>query len=171
MTKRLRAATAFFSLLALLVLSTCRASPPSSQSYGAATAAPAAAPRVIVDSPSGRSAQVQVEVASTDAARERGLMFREKLGADDGMLFVFPESSDHVFWMKNTFIPLDMIFIEREGEGGTVVGVVANAEPMTPTPRAVGAPSRFVLEVNGGWSAAHALARGDRVRLEGIEVH
>ena len=167
MTERLRGATAFFPLLALLALSTCRASPPSP----AATDAPAAAPRIIMDSPSGRSASVRVEVASTDTARERGLMLREKLGADDGMLFVFPEISDHVFWMKNTFIPLDMIFIEKDGEGGAVVGVVANAEPMTTTPRGVGAPSRFVLEVNGGWSAAHGLARGDRVRFEGIGVH
>ena len=175
MTERLRGATAFFPLLALLALSTCRASPPSPAATDspspAAAGAPAAAPPIIRDSPSGPSASVRVEVASTDAARERGLMLREKLGADDGMLFVFPESSDHVFWMKNTFIPLDMIFIEKDGEGGAVVGVVANAEPMTTTPRGVGAPSRFVLEVNGGWSAAHGLARGDRVRFEGIGVH
>jgi hypothetical protein len=108
---------------------------------------------------------VVVEVARTDADRERGLMFRQKLGADEGMLFVFPESRDHSFWMKNTLIPLDMIFI---AESGTVVGVVQDAEPMTTTPRGVGAPSRYVLEVNGGWSAAHGVARGDRARFEGV---
>jgi hypothetical protein len=168
-TVRLRDATAVFALaaaLAVLALWACRASPPS-----LAATEPAAAQRVIVESPSGRSASVRVEVARTDPERERGLMFRQELGADDGMLFVFPESSDHAFWMKNTFLPLDMIFIEKEGEGWGVVGIVANAEPMTPTPRGVGVPSRFVLEVNGGWSATHGLARGDRVRFEGIGGH
>jgi len=92
-------------------------------------------------------------------------MFRERLGADDGMLFVFPASADHAFWMKNTLIPLDMIFV---GEDGVVVGVVAGAEPLSTTPRQVGAPSRYVLEVNGGWCAAHGVARGDRLRLEGV---
>ncbi len=165
----MRGATAVFAL-ALLALPACRASPPAL----AATAAPVATPRVIVESPSGRSASVRVEVARTDPELERGLMFRQKLGADDGMLFVFPESSDHLFWMKNTFIPLDMIFVsadDKDGGGGVVVGIVASAEPMTTTPRGVGVPNRFVLEVNGGWSATHGLARGDRVRFEGIGGH
>ncbi len=169
MTERVRGATAAFTL-ALLALSSCRASPPSP----AATDAPAVTQRVIVESPSGRSASARVEVARTDPERERGLMFRQKLGADDGMLFIFPESSDHVFWMKNTYIPLDMIFVsvdDKDGESGVVVGIVANAEPMTTTPRGVGLPSRLVLEVNGGWCAAHGLAKGDRVRFEGIGVH
>lgn len=120
-----------------------------------------------LEAPSGRSAAVAVELARTEAERERGLMFRQKLGADEGMLFLFPESADHAFWMKNTPIPLDMIFI---AEGGTVVGVVAEAEPFSTAPRSVGAPSRYVLEVNGGWSAAHGVARGDRVRLEGVAL-
>lgn len=172
MTERVRGETAVFALalLALPALPACRASPSSL----AAADAPAAAPRVIVESPSGRSASVRVEVARTDPERERGLMFRQELGADDGMLFVFPESSDHVFWMKNTFVALDMIFLsvdDEDGGVGVVVGIVANAEPMTTTPRGVGVPSRFVLEVNGGWSAAHGLARGDRVRFEGIGGH
>jgi hypothetical protein len=147
--------------LALLALCACRASSPSLEK----DAAPRARPSVSLESPSGRSASVVVEVARTDADRERGLMFRQKLGADEGMLFVFPESRDHSFWMKNTLIPLDMIFI---AESGTVVGVVQDAEPMTTTPRGVGAPSRYVLEVNGGWSAAHGVARGDRARFEGV---
>jgi hypothetical protein len=171
-TERVRGETAVFALalLALPALPACRASPSSL----AAADAPAAAPRVIVESPSGRSASVRVEVARTDPERERGLMFRRELGADDGMLFVFPESSDHVFWMKNTFVALDMIFLsvdDEDGGVGVVVGIVANAEPMTTTPRGVGVPSRFVLEVNGGWSATHGLARGDRVRFEGIGGH
>ncbi len=150
-------------LFALLALSACRAPAPSLD----AADAPGAAPRVIVEGPSGRSASVRVEVVRTEAELERGLMFREKLGADQGMLFIFPASGDHVFWMKNTLIPLDMIFID---EAGVVAGVVANAEPMTTTPRTVGAPSRFVLEVNAGWSTAHRVAKGDRARFERIAV-
>jgi uncharacterized membrane protein (UPF0127 family) len=107
---------------------------------------------------------VSVEVARGEAQLERGLMFREKLGPDEGMLFVFPEAGQHTFWMKNTLLPLDMIFID---EGRRVVGIVARAEPLSLEPRAAGGPSRFVLEVNGGWSVAHGVAVGDRVTFEG----
>ncbi len=149
--------------LAIVALFACRASSPSLDRADG----PKPGPRVYVESPSGRSASVAVELARTDPERERGLMFRQKLGADEGMLFVFSESADHAFWMKNTLIPLDMIFI---AESGAVVGVVADAEPFSTIPRGVGAPSRYVLEVNGGWSAAHGVGRGDRVRFEGIPL-
>ena len=130
-----------------------------------AAAGPAGAPRVVLDSPSGRSAAVTVEVVRAPAELERGLMFRERLAPDAGMLFVFPGTAVHTFWMKNTLIPLDMIFADADG---VVVGVVENAEPLTTTARDVGAPSRYVLEVNAGWSAAHGVARGDRMRFEGF---
>jgi uncharacterized protein len=123
------------------------------------------APRVVVESPTGRASTVEVEVARTPADVERGLMFRKALGPDAGMLFVFPNEEEHVFWMKNTLIPLDMIFI---ADGGLVVGIVESAEPLTTTPRSVGARSRYVLEVNGGWSAAHGVKRGDLARIEGV---
>jgi uncharacterized membrane protein (UPF0127 family) len=124
-------------------------------------------PRVAIESPSGRASAVDVDVARTPAEVERGLMFRRELPPDAGMIFVFPDESEHVFWMKNTFIPLDMIFI---AEGGAVVGIVESAEPMTTTPRTVRVPSRFVLEVNGGWSAEHGVKPGDLARLEDIPV-
>jgi uncharacterized membrane protein (UPF0127 family) len=127
----------------------------------------AAQPRVAIESPSGRASAVDVEVASAPAEQERGLMFRRELPPDAGMIFVFSGESEHVFWMKNTYIPLDMIFI---ADGGAVVGIVEGAEPMTTTPRTVHAPSRFVLEVNGGWSAAHGVKPGDLARLEDIPV-
>ena len=92
-------------------------------------------------------------------------MQREQLAPDAGMLFLFDETEDHSFWMKDTLIPLDMIFVD---EGGRVVGVVERAEPLTLSPREVGAPSRYVLEVNGGWAAAHGVAAGDRVRFENV---
>jgi uncharacterized membrane protein (UPF0127 family) len=122
-------------------------------------------PRVSIDAPSGRHSTVMVEVVRTPAEVERGLMFRERLAPDAGMLFVLPDTAVHTFWMKNTLIPLDMIFADEQG---VVVGVVENAEPLTTAPRTVGEPSRYVLEVNSGWSAAHGVTRGDRLRFEGL---
>jgi uncharacterized membrane protein (UPF0127 family) len=131
-----------------------------------ASAAPSvrAGPRVVVELRRGGRATVTVEVVRSEAERERGLMFRSSLAADAGMLFVFDESSDHAFWMKNTLIPLDMIFID---EGGRIVGVVADATPGSLEPRS-GGVSRFVLEVNAGWAKAQGVAAGDAVRFEGV---
>lgn len=127
---------------------------------------PRAAPRVVISSPSGREASVTVEVARTPEELARGLMYRNALADNAGMLFVFPETDEHTFWMKNTLIPLDMIFI---GEDGRVVGVVESAAPGTTTMRSVGAPSRYVLEVNGGWARAKGVRRGDPVRFENVD--
>ncbi|BDG04926.1 DUF192 domain-containing protein [Anaeromyxobacter oryzae] len=122
--------------------------------------------RVVLTTAAGARHAVAVEVARTPESRTRGLMYREKLDPDAGMLFVFDESEPHGFWMKNTLIPLDMIFID---DTGRIVGIVENAEPRTLTTRDVGAPSRYVLEVNGGWAKAHGIARGDMVRFEGVQ--
>jgi uncharacterized membrane protein (UPF0127 family) len=103
---------------------------------------------------------VKVEVAADEASRARGLMFRQSLDPGRGMIFVFPGSEEHVFWMHNTPLPLDLIFLD---ETRAVVGVVANAAPQTDTPRTVGKPSRYVVEVGAGEAAAHAVAPGTRV--------
>ena len=144
-----------------VALAACRA--PGAPAPHGADAAPTQA-RVLLESPSGRVSAVAVEVVRSEAQLSRGLMFRERLGADDGMLFVFPDTAEHTFWMKNTLIPLDMIFID---ERRTVVGIVERAEPLSTAPRSPGRPCRWVLEVNGGWSAAHGIAIGDRVAFEG----
>ena len=123
-----------------------------------------AGPRVVLESAGERHA-VRVELARDDAERARGLMYREKLDDDAGMLFLFPVAEDHGFWMKNTLIALDMIFI---GEDGRVVGVVENAAPRSLDLRSVGAPSRYVLEVNGGWAARRGVRKGDKVRFESV---
>ena len=122
-------------------------------------------PRVVIETAAGARLPVNVEVARTDAERARGLMFRRALAPDAGMIFLFEESAEHGFWMQNTLIPLDMIFID---DGGRIVGIVERAAPLTTTLRTVGVPSRYVLEVNGGWSASHGVARGDRVRVENV---
>ena len=92
-------------------------------------------------------------------------MFRRQLGAGEGMLFLFRDTSEHVFWMKDTPLPLDMVFVDA---AGVVVGVLERVEPMTTTIRTIGKKSRFVLEVNAGWVAAHGVAAGDRVTWQGF---
>ena len=122
-------------------------------------------PMVTLFPPQGPSVAVRVEVARTPTQRERGLMYRERLDEDAGMVFVFDEDDDHTFWMKNTAIPLDMIFITRDL---VVAGVVENAEPFSLTTRSCGRPSRYVLEVNGGFARKHGIVPGTRVRFVGI---
>lgn len=97
------------------------------------------------------------EVADTPAARQRGMMFREDMGDRAGMLFVFPMEKHQSFWMKNTLIPLDLIFIRADR---TILGVVENAEPETLTGRSVPGISQFVLEVKGGTSADLGIEEG-----------
>lgn len=145
-----------------IALGACRpATPPPAPS----PAAPAAAPRVIIDSPSGRSTSVAVELARTPEEQARGLMFRERLAPGTGMLFLFPATEEHAFWMQNTLIPLDMIFVD---EAGAVVGIVERAEPHSTALRSAGVPSRYVLEVAGGVAAEHGIRPGDRVRFENV---
>ncbi len=123
------------------------------------------APRVVVETAGGARHAVAVEVVRTEAQRRKGLMHRTELALDAGMLFVFDETSDHGFWMLDTLIQLDMIFI---AEDGRIVGIVERAEPRTTVQRSVGAPSRYVLEVNGGWARAKGVQSGDRVRFENV---
>jgi len=141
-------------------LGACRPAPPPPL-----PAAPAAPPQVTIDSPSGRSTTVTVELARTPDEQARGLMFRERLAPGSGMLFVFPVSAEHSFWMQNTLVPLDMIFIDEDGR---VVGTVERAEPLTTTLRTVGKPSRYVLEVAGGVAAERGIRPGDQVRFQGL---
>jgi uncharacterized membrane protein (UPF0127 family) len=123
-----------------------------------------AMPKVHLSTPQG-DVVVEVEVVSTPAQVERGLMFREHLPPDQGMLFLMNEEREWPFWMRNTLIPLDMIFIAGDM---TIAGIVENAEPRTDTLRQVGKPSRYVLEVNGGFSAAHKIAAGAKIQFDGV---
>lgn len=123
---------------------------------------------VILDSAFGGQAAVDVEIAATPDQTQRGLMWRRELPAGKGMLFIFDEEQDHSFWMKNTLIPLDLIYI---GADLRVVGVVENAEPRTLTGRSVGRPSRYVLEVPGGWSAKAGVRAGGKVKLDVPVAH
>jgi len=108
-----------------------------------------------------------VSLALTPAERQKGLMFRESLKENEGMLFVFTQTESHSFWMKNTYIPLDMIFID---ENNVIVGIIENAEPMTLKSRHVSQKSRFVLEVLAGNCRRHSIQKGQRVQFENINL-
>ena len=102
----------------------------------------------------------QVEIANNDATRERGLMDRRFMAADHGMLFEFDREAPVSFWMKNTYIPLDMIFI---APSGVVTHIAANAEPLSERVIPSGGPCIGVLELNGGVAASIGLKVGDKV--------
>lgn len=101
-----------------------------------------------------------VEIADTDATRARGLMFRQTLAPDAGMLFDYHSEQVANFWMQNTFIPLDMVFI---GADGLVKTIHVNARPQDTTTISSEVPVRFVFEIPGGRSVEIGLAPGDRM--------
>lgn len=101
-----------------------------------------------------------VEVVDTFETRAQGLMFREQLAPDAGMLFDFKESRQVAFWMENTLIPLDMIFIRADG---TIANIHVNAKPLDRTSIPSDGPVMFVLEIPGGRSVELGIAAGDKV--------
>jgi uncharacterized membrane protein (UPF0127 family) len=109
----------------------------------------------------GGAHEFQVEIARDEASREHGLMNRRYMAADHGMLFEFSRTEPQAFWMKNTYIPLDMIFISATGE---VTNIAATAEPLSERVIPSGPACAAVLEVNGGVAAAIGLRVGDKVR-------
>jgi uncharacterized protein len=116
-------------------------------------------PQVVIHAARGL-VSVQVEIADTPDTRAHGLMYRRDLAADAGMLFIFPAESEQRFWMKNTPLPLDMVFINSERR---IVGIVPDTKPFTTNALGVDALSQYVLEVNGGFCAQHGVASGDQV--------
>jgi uncharacterized membrane protein (UPF0127 family) len=109
----------------------------------------------------------QVELATNDATREQGLMNRTSLAANHGMLFVFPYDSAQTFWMKNTLIPLDMLFFDKDRR---LVSMQLDAKPCKADPCALypsGKPAAYVLELAAGTVAQLGLEVGDRFSLKG----
>jgi hypothetical protein len=102
----------------------------------------------------------QVELADTDAARAQGLMFRRSLPQERGMLFDFKQVQPISMWMRNTYIPLDMLFIRPDG---TVARIAENTEPLSERQIPSGEPVLAVLEVIGGTAKRLGLKAGDRI--------
>lgn len=152
-------------LAALLAGTSCGARDAARSVPPGQAAAPASSPAVVL--PGG--SKVVVEVVSDQLTRAQGLMFRSSLGDDRGMLFVFPETAVHSFWMQNTLIPLDIIWID---EGGAIVHIARDVPPCRADPCPSYPPkgaARYVLELAGGQAAARGLRDGDRLAFEGLE--
>jgi uncharacterized membrane protein (UPF0127 family) len=131
-----------------------------------AMSACAQGPRIEIVRPDGsRRVVVSVEIADTAATREYGLMYRKQLDEDAGMIFVFNAAQHQEFWMKNTVIPLDMIFADSSGK---IIGVVRKAVPFSEAIDAVDGDSQYVLEVNGGFCDRHGVKPGDTLRFIGF---
>ena len=106
-----------------------------------------------------------LELATDDAERARGLMFRREMQDDWGMLFVYQRDQPLSFWMKNTYLPLDMIFANRAGQ---VVDIIPNVEPLTLEPRPSAEPAAYVLELKAGTARRQGIARGQWIRLREV---
>jgi len=130
------------------------------------SAACQAEPKIVISTRKGQEVIFHVEIADTPAKRELGLQYRKELATERGMIFLFPVESQQTFWMKNTPIPLDMIFINRARR---IVGIVEQAVPFTLEPRSVNGPSQYVLEIAGGLAKRYGIQAGDTVRFDGIQ--
>jgi uncharacterized membrane protein (UPF0127 family) len=109
-----------------------------------------------------------VEVMRDDASRARGLMFRRHMAPEHGMLFDFEHDEPVTMWMKNTYLPLDMVFIQRDG---TVSRVAADTEPLSTAIIASGTPVLAVLELNAGTAAKLGIQPGDRIEHPLFKAH
>src|SRR5512136_1706981 len=112
--------------------------------------------------------RVAVEIADTDAIRQRGLMFRTSLTPNEGMIFVFPSVGSYPFWMKNTLIPLDMLWLDPRGR---VVSIARSVPPCKADPCPSYPPDAdalYVVEVVAGFATQHGVKVGDLLKLEGV---
>jgi uncharacterized membrane protein (UPF0127 family) len=119
-------------------------------------------PQVHLGFPDVGTAAVDADLVRSEHDTARGLMFRKSMPEDRGMLFDLRFRDDHKFWMHNTCIPLDLLFVDDDG---LIVGIVENAPTLDDTSRGVGCASRWVLEVNAGWSRRHGVKAGQHMRL------
>ena len=105
--------------------------------------------------------EIWVEVAKTPEERNQGLMGRKYLGKDEGMLFIFEAEDYHGFWMKNTFIPLSIAFVEKNGR----IVWITDMKPLTLDSHVPPQPILYALEMNKSWFASHGIKAGDVVRF------
>ncbi len=127
-----------------------------------------AASTVALQPASGSAIPVEVELAATPEARQLGLMYRDHLAPGKGMLFVFPQAAPQSFWMRNTKIPLDILFIDDDGR---IVRIHERTTPFSEAGLPSGAPVRFVLEVPGGYCDDVGVGEGDKVLLGDLAKH
>lgn len=103
---------------------------------------------------------IKADLAATDEARQKGLMFRTKMGTNEGMLFVFPQIGYHAMWMRNTLINLSVAYIDEAGKILSIHEMVSLDE----TPHQSAGPARYALEMNALWFSKHKVKVGDTIR-------
>ena len=103
---------------------------------------------------------VRADVAHTDPTRQVGLMFRKKMGPQEGMLFVFPEVGYHAMWMKNTLIPLSVAYMNERG----VILSIHEMQALSEVSHQSAGPARFALEMNAGWFGTNKINAGDTIK-------
>jgi len=146
----------------------CRSDARSSPGPGPGAEAKAPPTGTVIFMPEGKpDARVRVRVVKTEAMRRRGLMLVRELPEDEGMLFLFAEEKPQVFWMRNTYLSLDMIFVRADL---TVAGVTAHTRPLTDDGNGIDEPSQYVVEANAGWARRHGVRAGTRVKLENVAL-
>jgi len=104
--------------------------------------------------------KIDIEIANSDFDRQLGLMFRKHMDDKDGMLFIFPSEEMQAFWMRNTFIPLDMVFVNAAKK---IVTIHRNTQTLSDQSYPSSAPAMYVIEVNGGFCSTHNINEGDRI--------
>jgi uncharacterized membrane protein (UPF0127 family) len=173
MTRRFDLLTARLTLpLILVLLASCAPDTDSADRQPAAAPADTPAARSVLPMPEATLTDgtvLTLELALTNEEIGQGLMFRPSLPADRGMLFVFQVERVPSFWMKDTMIPLDLVFLDRRG---VIVEIIANAQPCAVEPCPQYIPSQAamaVLEINGGVAERHGLAAGDQISFERVE--
>ena len=153
---------AVLALLAAAFATACGDSSAAPAATPTAAATPTPGPDILtVRGPDGKATRVTVEFAVTPEERQKGLMFRESLAPDAGMLFVFPRDNAGGFWMKDTLVPLTIAYIDASGR----VMELFDGVPRDTTTLRPAAAYRYVLEVNKGWFEAHGLGVGALVQL------
>lgn len=126
-----------------------------------------AAPRVEILLNTGDSLLIPVEVAATKEKRELGLMYRNELPKMNGMFFIFPKETTLNFWMKNTPLPLDIVFINSKFQ---IVHVAKNTVPYSTARISSLHPAKYVLEVNGGFCERKGVVRGATINVRNISL-
>jgi uncharacterized membrane protein (UPF0127 family) len=147
----------FLSLIALALVACgpkIEAAPPDPRAQSGLEVVP-----LTVHSANGNH-RFTVEVARTAEQQSRGMMYRRSVAKDRGMIFPFDPPQNAAFWMENTWIPLDMVFIRADG----TIARIATAKPLDETPVPAGEPVAAVLEIRGGRSAQLGIRPGDRVK-------
>lgn len=148
-----RVVLCLFSLVVVWTLSAC-AEPSKLPTVKASFVAPNGA----------TSPRYTLEVCSTEGQRALGLMYRRSLAEGAGMIFVFPGERVNSFWMKNTYIALDMVFLNKDM---AIVGILENVPPLNEAPRSVGKPSMYVVELGAGVARKHGLREGATLVVQG----